>query len=224
MSCNRSGDQGNQGSEYIERIKDLPDSIRVDDIVIYNLFKSQILAHQGIGFGGCSSQEFCFELNNTDYDVAYTIEKGIPHELHHLANEAMIASDPSLGTALFLTIDEGFACYFTWAFFEGKITKWEAVENMEEKDWDWYLQNEKDIFTTLKPYFDDSSGDNPLLRNDIHQLYPEAPKTLYYWLGFRIVERYTMQHGEDSWKDLYGMNACDILERSGYEENIRGLN
>lgn len=325
LSCNRSGGQGNQGSEYIERIREVPDSIRVDDIVIYNLFKSQILAHQGsvfdsvmiienvylrhqelwdncyamifgeensskfntgrgmiewnkalypenktfldqrarelleinldsalktnlqrfrklvpykpqakisilftpfqgIGFGGCSSQEFCFELNNKDYDVAYTIEKGIPHELHHLANEALIASDPSLGTALFLTIDEGFACYFTWAFFEGKITKWEAVENMEEKDWDWYLLYEKDIFNTLKPYFDDSSGDNPLLRNDIHQLYPEAPKTLYYWLGFRIVERYTMLHGEDSWKDLYGMNARDILERSGYIEYIKGLN
>ena len=175
---------------------------------------------QGIGFGGCSGQEFCFELNNKDYDVAYTIEKGIPHELNHLANEPLISKDPSSGNALFLTIDEGFSCYFTWAFFDGKITKWEAVENMNENDWSWYLQNKKDIFKTLKPYFDDKSGDNPLLRNDTHKLFPNAPKTLYYWLGFRIVESFVKQHGQDSWKELYGMDAKDILEKSGYEDYI----
>ncbi len=87
---------------------------------------------------------------------------------------------------------------------------------MNENDWSWYLQNEKDIFKTLKPYFDDKSGDNPLLRNDTHKLFPNAPKTLYYWLGFRIVESFVKQHGQDSWKELYGMDAKDILEKSGY--------
>jgi hypothetical protein len=324
LSCKnvtKGNENGNPESTFIERIEKLSDSIKVDDIVIKNLFKSQILAHrganfdslmiiekvyrphqelwdncyamifgeensskfnttkgmvewnktlypenkdffqqranelldinidsalnanlarfkklvphspkakisilftpfQGIGFGGCSGQEFCFELNNKDYDVAYTIEKGIPHELNHLANEPLISNDPSSGTALFLTIDEGFACYFTWAFFDGNITKWEAVENMTENDWDWYLQREKDIFKSLKPYFDDKSGDNPLLRNDTHKLYPDAPKTLYYWLGFRIIESYVKQHGQDSWKELYGIDAKEVLEKSGYEDYI----
>lgn len=168
---------------------------------------------QGIGFGGCSNQEFCFELNNKDYDVAYSMEKGIPHELNHLTNEPLISNKQSFGTALYLTTEEGFACYFTWAFFNGNITKWEAVENMTEKDWDWYLQREKDIYKSVKPYFDDKSGDNPLLRNDTSQLYPNAPKTLYYWLGFRIVENYVKQHGQDSWKELYGMDAKEILKK-----------
>jgi len=30
---------------------------------------------QGIGFGGCSAEEFAFELNNKEYNVNYTIEK-----------------------------------------------------------------------------------------------------------------------------------------------------
>ena len=57
---------------------------------------------QGIGFGGCSSEQFCFELNNKEYDVAYTVEKGIPHELNHFVYEPLRAYDPDEGTALFL--------------------------------------------------------------------------------------------------------------------------
>ncbi len=178
---------------------------------------------QGIGFGGCTSEQFCFELNNTEYDVAYTVEKGIPHELNHFVYEPLRANDPDEGTALFLTIDEGFACYFTWLFFDRKITSYEAVENMSKEDWDWYLKNEKQIFDTLKPYFNDRSGDNPLLRNDNYQLFAEAPKTLYYWLGFRIVESYISIYGEDSWMDLYHMNVQEVLEKSKYEMYVKGL-
>jgi len=175
---------------------------------------------QGIGFGGCSNNQFCFELNNTDYEVAYTIEKGIPHELNHFAYEPLRENDPMKGTALFLTIDEGLACYFTWFFFNGQITKHEAVENMSESDWNWYLKNEKQLFTQLKPYFKDKSGDNPLLRNDNHQLFKDAPKTLYYWLGFRIIEKYVEKNGLNSWKDVYKLDVSEVLEKSGYEEYI----
>lgn len=132
-------------------------------------------------------------------------------------------NDPMTGTALMLTIDEGFACYFTWRFFHKKITKYEAVENMSEKNWNWYLDNEKRIFSTLHPYFEDYSGDNPLLRNDNFKLFPNAPKTLYYWLGFRIVESYIHKNGENSWRDLYEMNVQDVLDKSGYENHINGL-
>lgn len=178
---------------------------------------------QGIGFGGCESEQFCFELNNTDYDVAYTVEKGIPHELNHFAYEPLRENDQMQGTALFLTIDEGFASYFTWLFFKGQITKHEAVENMNESDWNWYLKNEKKLFTKLKPFFEDKSGDNPLLRNDDFQLFEDAPKTLYYWLGFRIIEKYVKKNGADSWKDIYEMDVSEVLEKSGYENYINGL-
>ena len=320
FSCKQQDKESN-GQTFIEKLEKVSDSIRIDNIVVKNLFKSQILAHkgkvfdsvmiiekvykphkelwdncygmifgeentsnfnnpngmikwnktlypenkeffnkraeeilainldsvlknnlikfnklvpykpsatisilftpmQGIGFGGCNSKQFCFELNNIDYEVAYTIEKGMPHELNHLVYEQFRQKNTDANTALAQTIDEGFACYFTWLFFDKNIPEYEAVEDMSKKDWDWYMANEKQIFNKLKPYFDDESGDNPLLRNDTHQLFPDAPKSLNYWLGFRIIENYIKENGKNSWKDIYTMNGKEVLEKSGYEKYV----
>ncbi|MEM6687448.1 MAG: DUF2268 domain-containing putative Zn-dependent protease [Bacteroidota bacterium] len=178
----------------------------------------------GILFGGCANDQFCIELNYKEQDIKYTVEKGIPHELNHLAYEPFRENDPKKDTALRQTIDEGFACYFTWIYFDGEITKYEAVENMTESDWNWFLKYEKELFTTLKQYFDDESGNNPLLRNDRIQLFKDAPKSLNYWLGFRIIEKYVEKHGNDSWKDIYELNVENVLQESGYEQYINELN
>jgi len=178
---------------------------------------------QGIGFGGCEADQFALELNNTDYDIKYAIEKGIPHELNHLAYEPHRKKDPLNNTALAQTIDEGFACYFTRVFFDNKITPEEAVENMTKAHWAWYMQHEKDIFTKCQPFFNDESGDNPLLRNEKFGLFPDAPQSLNYWLGYRIVDFYVQKHGKDSWKDIYTTPIKDVYEKSGYKEYINTL-
>ena len=327
LSCKESKKQNNPKiveSEYIEKIKNLSDSISIQEITIKNLFKSQILAHQGneydslmiiekvyqphqslwdncygmifgeenrdkfkttkgmiewnrtlypenntffdqraemliymkldsvlennltkfnqlvthkvestisilftpitgILFGGCDNDQFSIELNYKEQDIVYTIEKGIPHELNHLAYETFRENDPKKNSALRQTIDEGFACYFTWVFFDGQISKQEAVENMNESDWNWYLEHEKQLFNELKQYFDDESGDNPLLRNDKLQLFKNAPKSLNYRLGFRIIEKYVEKNGADSWKDIYELNVENVLGQSGYEQFINEL-
>jgi len=179
---------------------------------------------QGIGFGGCSAEEFAFELNNKEYNVNYTIEKGIPHELNHLAYEPFRTNDSNKETALAQTIDEGLACYFTWIFFDKKIAKNVAVENMSEKDWAWYLTNEKKLYQELEKYFYDKSGNNPLLRNEKFKLFADAPKSLNYWMGFRIIEKYVEKHGKDSWKDIYKMDSQIVFEKSGYADYIKSLN
>jgi len=178
---------------------------------------------EGILFGGCENDEFCIELNYKDSEIDYIVEKGLPHELNHLAYEPFRENDPKKNSALRQTIDEGFASYFTWVFFDGQISKYEAVENMSESNWNWYLANEKRLFNELKQYFEDESGDNPLLRNDKLQLFKEAPKSLNYWLGFRIIEKYVEKNGKDSWKDIYKLNVQDVLEKSGYKNYINGL-
>ena len=175
---------------------------------------------QGIGFGGCNAKQFALELNYENNDLAYTINKGIPHELNHLAYEANRMKDPRHATALAQTIDEGFACYFTWVFFDGNISKYQAVENMSETDWKWYMAHEREIFQKLKIYFGETD-ENPLLRNDKFKLFPDAPKTLFYWLGFRIVEAYVNNHGPNSWKDIYSLPSVEVLKRSGYEDHLR---
>lgn len=174
----------------------------------------------GIGFGGCSFDQFALELNNRSLEINYTLEKGLPHELNHLVYEKFRNSRTDKDSALSQTIDEGFACYFTYAFFDKKIPEYEAVENMSKENWDWYLKNEKEIFLKTKDYFSDTSGENPLLRNDKLKHFPDAPKTLYYWLGFRIISKYVEKFGKDSWKEIYVMKPNEILEKSGYENYI----
>lgn len=177
----------------------------------------------GIGFGGCNAEQFALELNNPEIDIAYTLNKGLPHELNHLVYEKFRNADPDRESALSQTIDEGFACYFTYVFFDRQITQHEAVENMTQKDWEWFVTHEKEIFTQVKDFFPDSSGNNPLLRNDKMKLFPDAPKTLNYWLGFRIISKYVEKHGKDSWKDLYTLPAKEVLIKSGYEDYIKKL-
>lgn len=174
----------------------------------------------GIGFGGCNKEQFCVELNDKKQDIEYTIEKGMPHELNHFAYEPTLDIDPLFGKAIARTIDEGFACYFTWVFFNGNMPKHEAVENMTKAEWNWYLAHEKEIFKAVEQYFQDANGDNPLLKNDKFKLFEDAPGTLFYWLGFRIVEKYVEQHGEDSWKDIYDMRIRDVLHNSKYKEYL----
>jgi len=177
----------------------------------------------GIGFGGCNAEQFALELNNPGVDVEYTLTKGLPHEFNHLVYEKFRNADPERESALSQTIDEGFACYFTYVFFNRNISQHEAVENMSQKQWDWYIKNEKEIFNKVKDFFSDTSGNNPLLRNDSVKLFPDAPKTLNYWLGFRIVTKYVEKNGKDSWKDLYTLTAKEVLSNSGYEDYIKKL-
>ncbi|MEM9051324.1 MAG: DUF2268 domain-containing putative Zn-dependent protease [Bacteroidota bacterium] len=221
---------------FDERAKNLID-LKVDSVLENNLIKfNELVPHKvestisilftpltGILFGGCDNDQFCIELNYREQDIQYTVEKGIPHELNHMAYDPFRAHDPKKNTALRQTIDEGFACYFTWLFFDGEISKYEAVENMSANDWEWYMMNEKRLFTELNQYFDDESGDNPLLRNDRHQLFKEAPRTLNYWMGFRIIENYIERHGPESWKDLYELDVQTVLKLSEYEDYIDSL-
>lgn len=324
ISCTNKETEKSQSQTFPEKLESLPDSIQVKSIVIRNLFKSQILAHQGenydtsviikkvyqahqalwdqcygmifgpenapkfttsagmidwnktlypenkaffdqqaakilnlhldsllhanlqhfetmvphpvkaeisilftpitgIFFGGCANDQFALELNYEDEDISYLLEKGLPHELSHLAYEPFREDDPDKDTALRQTIDEGFACYFTWLFFNKEIPQYEAVENMTEANWQWYLEHEKALYTTLKPYFSDESGNNPLLRNDQFELFKDAPKSLNYWLGFRIIEKYVEKHGPDSWRDIYQLDVQEVLEKSGYEKYVENF-
>ncbi|PWN58406.1 hypothetical protein C1634_022910 [Chryseobacterium viscerum] len=60
---------------------------------------------------------------------------------------------------------------------------------MTQQQWGWYITNEKEIFNKVKGFISGTSGNNPLLRNDKGKLFPEVPKTLNYWLGFRIITK-----------------------------------
>nr|WP_314492624.1 DUF2268 domain-containing putative Zn-dependent protease [uncultured Chryseobacterium sp.] len=226
----------NNRQDLIRRTKIITD-IDLNKLIRKNLSKfSKLVPYQpkaklsllftpitGIGFGGCNAEQFALELNNPEVDIEYTLTRGLPHELNHLVYEKFRNADPDKESALSQTIDEGFACYFTYVFFNRQITQHETVENMTQKEWEWFVSHEKEIFTKVKDFFPDSSGNNPLLRNDKMKLFPDAPKTLNYWLGFRIISKYVEKYGKDSWKDIYTLTAKEVLTNSGYEDYIKKL-
>ncbi|WP_420459592.1 DUF2268 domain-containing putative Zn-dependent protease [Neolewinella sp.] len=172
-----------------------------------------------IGFGGCSNDQFVYELNNPSYDVAYTLKAGIPHELFHIINAGAIGEAKQF-QAIDLAINEGLACYFVWDYFQGSMPKHEAVEEMSAADWAYYLDHEEEIYQRMKPYFDDSTGDNPLLNNERYRTFPDAPRSLYYWLGFRIVESYLTTNPGTTIKDLSAVPYAQLLTGSNYEGRI----
>ena len=183
---------------------------------------------QGVLFGGCGQSMFILDLMEKEVDLKRILTEGFPHEINHLAYEPLRAKDLYGATALGQTIDEGLACYYTYQFFNGKISKARAVENMTVAEWDWYLQNEKEIFVRAKPYLLTSSEvSTPLSCScGMHRgekLFPDAPKSICYWLGFRIIEFYEKNNGEGSWKRVYELPVRKVLEQSGYEEYIQSL-
>lgn len=176
---------------------------------------------EGIGFGGMENDAFILDLLDNNFDVVNMVEEGIPHELNHFIYDPTRKNDPHKDTPLRLTIDEGFACYYAYKYFDGRITKAQAVEQMSEADWQWYLNHEKEIYKKCEHCFYYQGDEDPL-----RQLGKEldAPRTLFYWLGFRIVEFYVEKHGKDAWLDIYELPVKDVLEKSGYQEYIENLN
>ncbi len=56
---------------YHEKLELLSDSIKVDDIVVKNLFKSQILAHQGTQYDSALIIENVYEAHKELWDCCY---------------------------------------------------------------------------------------------------------------------------------------------------------
>ncbi len=186
-----------------------------------NVKLSIILAPiEGIGFGGMENDAFILDLLDNNFDVINMVQEGIPHEFNHFIYEPTRNEDPNKDTPLRLTIDEGFACFYTYKYFDGKISKPQSVEQMTEEEWQWYLLHEKEIYQKCSSYFYYNGDEDPLRKLGSEM---ESPKTLFYWLGFRIVEFYASKHGDDSWKDLYELPVKEVLEKSGYEEYINDL-
>ena len=177
--------------------------------------------------GGCSSNGMAIDLAHTEITTGILTE-AMPHEFEHMVFEQAKSNDPSWGTDLAATIDEGLACFFTYKYFNEKLPKWRVVEHMTREQFQWYLIHEKEIFEKSIPYLmSASSGQNPYQCNcragGCKKLFAQAPRTICYFLGFRIIEFYTKVHGKNSWKDVYTIPLIDLIKRSGYDKYIISL-
>ena len=55
------------------------------------------------------------------------------------------------------------------------------------------------------------------------KLFSDAPKTICYFLGFRIIEAYDKKNGPNSWKKIYKLPVETVLRESGYEAYVNSL-
>lgn len=223
----------NELDNNIDSIVDIVYGYDIDSLFEFHLQRFEDLGYQtpkakisivftpfpGIGFGGCSNDQFILELNNPDFEIIYTLEKGLPHELFHFINEQELGKQNEF-TAIDLAINEGLACHFTREYFKGEITKYEAVEDMSAEDWKYYVENEKLIYAQVKDYFLDTTGDNPLLQPKKFNIFPDAPRSLHYWIGYRIVESYLNNNPNSSIKELSSIPYQVIFEKSKYSNRF----
>jgi Predicted Zn-dependent protease (DUF2268) len=177
--------------------------------------------------GGCSSNGMAIDLAHSKI-TKDVLTEAMPHEFEHMVFEQAKSKDPDWGTDLGATIDEGLACYFTYEYFKRKLSKYRVIEQMTKEQFQWYLEHEKEIFEKSLSYLrTNKSGQNPYKCNcragGCKKLFDQAPKTICYFLGFRILEFYTKKHGKNSWTDAYKISMKELVKQSGYSKYLKAL-
>lgn len=175
-------------------------------------------------FGGCDNNSMVLDMFGTQWN-AESINKVFAHELEHLVFNPVLEKDPHGRSGLGITLDEGLAVYFTSKYLNQ--TQEEALYGTET---DALLEREREIFLKLEPYFFKTNQEGcPIFRHCgrnnecepiVENLSSEIQNELCYFLGYKIIQKYVENHGEDSWKDIYKLPLKDFYEKSGYKEYI----
>lgn len=219
-----------------ERI-DIINTINLDSIIKSNYEKvSSFSGHKPTGawyiyffqypeqcnMCGCGLNSMQLNLSYPDFTVD-GLNYLLPHELNHNIYDLTNKNDPDKETVLWDVINEGFATYFSKVISKASTTKIFMTYN--EKDYEWCLQNEKKIFEKAKPFlFSNNDEDyDELGDSDRNTFMENSPGKLGYFIGYRIVEKFVIENGKDSWKDIYKLPVRELLEKSEYEKYISNL-
>lgn len=162
--------------------------------------------------GGLGSGEMLIDLANKNNISNDAIVFVYPHELNHqiYQNEINQSEDIVLNRIL----DEGFASYINYIFHQKKNTKAKELYYTED-EFMLCNSNDKKLVEFLSHYYnshDEKLADKLASRN--YKLNELLPGGIAYYLGFRIVEEYVKEYGEDSWKDIYKKKPIDVLFES----------
>ena len=141
----------------------------------------------------------------------------LPHEINHQIFSKFNIDDRTL---LYTILDEGFACYVNYLYWNKKFSPAKNI-NFTDEEWDWCIENEKKIFNFTKTYLD--STDRKIIykfqrANDY--IFEGAPDRIAYFIGFRICQAFVVEKGVESWKKIYQLSPREILELSGYQRLI----
>lgn len=162
--------------------------------------------------GGFSDGTMLIDLANKYNNKFETIVRFFPHEINHQIYSTTVPA--SSNVVLSRILDEGFACYVSLIFNQGKTTIFEELD-YTKKEYDLCLRNHAAIISIFKQYY--LSTDKNLAEDfadrsyKFNKMYPGA---LGYYIGFKIVESYVNYNGKGSWKDIYRLSPEIVLEKS----------
>ncbi len=160
-----------------------------------------------------------FEDGTMLIDLAHSSNKNLnnitlyfPHEINHQIYSNTIK--PNKDAVLYRILDEGFACYVSYIYHNGKTTISEEL-NYKESEYQFCRKNDKELIELLKRNYKSNSdklSDNFVSRG--YKFSEKYPTAIGYYLGFRIVEEYVKKYGKESWKDIYKLSPKKVLRKS----------
>ena len=162
--------------------------------------------------GGLGSGEMLIDLANKNNTSNEAITNVYPHELNHQIYRNTINQSEDI--VLNRIIDEGFASYINYIFYQKKNSKAKELYYTEE-EFKICDANDKALIGFLAKYYtskDEKLADNLASRS--YKINESLPGGIAYYLGFRIVEEYVKHHGEHSWKEIYKKKPMEVIIES----------
>jgi uncharacterized protein YjaZ len=163
--------------------------------------------------GMCGNGDIMFIdllFGNVDYEF---IKFHLAHEFNHMIFIKGKKDDPILNSLFGYIINEGFATYINYVFWN-KV--YSPAKNLmyTEDEYKWCLANEDKIFKDAeKLYLSKNREDIKKYQFFGFKVYDDGPSMLAYYIGFRLCEKYVEKYGKDSWKDFYKLSFSEILNR-----------
>lgn len=177
----------------------------------------------GLVMGGFDNQSMLVDLSDKRV-TSETLQFGFPHELQHMIYYETSTQDPDKDSALHAVLDEGFASYAVYKYYNERVSLDKAIfAKSTPTELAWCLAHEREIFEKAQPYLLAKIDEKNALMCGVRvgncsKLFAEAPSNLIYFLGFRIIQAYEKKHGRGTWKDVYTKPVREILVESGYAQ------
>lgn len=162
--------------------------------------------------GGFDDGTMLIDLAHESNKSLEDIKIFFPHEINHqIYSNTMELKNNAV---LYRILDEGFACYVSYLFHDGKTTIAEEL-GFTESEYKACLENEKELIKLLKKIY--KSNNEKLSDNFANRGYKfseKLPGAIGYYIGFRIVDEFVKRNGKDSWKNIYKMSPKKVLRKS----------
>ncbi len=185
---------------------------------------TEFTGHKGVGkwyiffgpkwtnLGGFNDGTMLIDLAHESNNKLEDLTKYFPHEINHQIYKNTV--EKSENAVLYRILNEGFACYVSYLYHNGKTTIADEI-NYKKSDYQFSRDNDEELIELLRKYY--KSNDVKLSKQFASRGYKfskEYPSAIAYYLGFRIVEEFVKRNGKDSWKLIYTMSPMEILEQS----------